>query len=146
MFSYRFTNPQQKAANLAILRDLLVDHADDQPAKTALSNAITMAEETTVTGDLDSMIARTNKLQVRWTIGLSVFFILFAAVQFVWGYSLGGWYGIGNYAMGAATLVYGVALWGMWRIQQRYYTTLKWLESMQLELPTIPGSLLKAVH
>lgn len=141
MLHYRFANEAQKEVHLATLRDLFVENHDDQVARTALTNAIAMAEATLVTGELDEMIAKTNRMHRRTIIVSSVFFGLLAAFEFGFGFMIGGFAQLGYYAMGAAILFYVVAMWAIYRIQLRYYTTLKWLEGVQLELPQVPRSL-----
>jgi hypothetical protein len=129
----------QKDATLAILGDLLQDHREDQLARTSLSNAIALAEATMVTGELDAMIQRTNKMWWRSAVAFSVFFVAFAAAQFWFGYTTGS---LAYYVFGLATAFYAFALFAYYRITWHYHTQLKWLASLQLVLPTIPGSLI----
>lgn len=147
MLSYRFANEEQKRVNLAILRDLLLDNKNDQPAKTALSNAIIMAEATMVSGALDEMIEKTNRWYRRSTRWLSVFFVALAMAEFgfaaLQGFSFGA---LGQIFFGVALLTYCWALQGMWRIQRAYHDTLKRLETMQLEMPPVPTSLTVVRH
>jgi hypothetical protein len=144
MMSFRFRNEEQKRANLAILRDLLVDNKDDQPAKTSLSNAIAMAEATLVTGELDKMIERTNRMHWRSTIGMSVFFIVLGFAELAWAYLFP--------ATALPTIIFALCIWfyayGLhvqYRLQQQYHTTLRWLDGQAFDLPAIPVSLIR-VH
>lgn len=141
MLSLRFQNEAQKEVQLATLRHLFVEHHGDQVARTCLTNAIAMAEATMVTGQLDDMIAKTNRMQRNGGRIIICVFALVAASQLALGYYL-SW---PNYISAFATLIYAGSLMVHWHIQKRYYTSLKWLESLQLELPPVPTSL-KAVN
>lgn len=142
MLSYRFSNQTQKDVQLTILRDLLKDHADDQLAKTVLSNSIAAFEATMVSGDLDALIERTNSWYRRTTRLLSVFFVALGLAEMVFAWIQwreGGIIrGLGPLFFGVVALSYCAALQGMWRIQRNYHTQLKRLEDMQLELPSTP--------
>jgi hypothetical protein len=137
MLSYRFSNRTQKEVHLATLRDLMVEHHEDQIAKTTLSNAIAMAEGTMVTGQLDDMIARTNRMHRNGNITLSVFFVLLALLELAFSYEFSrSWIqAIPTIAFAVSILTYVACLWALFHIQRRYYTSLKWLEDHQLELP-----------
>lgn len=146
MMSFRFTERRQKDVQLAIIRDLFMDHQEDQPAKTVLSNAIAVFEATPVAGDLDKLIADTDRWYRRQTRWLSVFFVALAAFEFAWGFVDYRHEGrilsmLGPWAFGLCLLFYCVALQGMWKQQRRYHTSLKWLDDMQLELSSVPPSL-----
>lgn len=128
---FRFSNPAQKEVHLATLTHLMLENHDDQIAKTALSNAVLLSEGTLVTGELDDMIRKTSRMHWWSTIGVSVFFTPLAAFQLWMGYYV-SW---ANYCSAFATLVYMGCLWALYRIQGRYYSSLKMLEDHQLELP-----------
>jgi hypothetical protein len=149
MMAFRFSDTRQKEAQLAILRDLLVEHQEDQLAKTVLSNSIGLASATMVAGELDEMIATSNRWYRRNTRIISMFFVALAIFELAFGWlewrhrgSLWGMLGPSFFAVGLLT--YCWALQGMWRIQMRYHDTLKMLEDMQLVLPATP--FLKAMH
>jgi hypothetical protein len=135
MLSYRFADDTQKEVHLATLRDLFVENHNDQIARIAISNAIAMAEGTLVSGELDDMIRQDA---TGCTGGRPLAYRCFSSPLLGFQIWMGTWWNWSSYMSAFATATYMGCLWMLYHLQNRYYTTLKWLEGVQLELPTMP--------